>query len=282
MNKTLKRNLKRNKIQKLARYYKSLGYRVYAELPGYSPPNYYANIRPDLVVEKDDETILIEVKTRLSTERDKHDIEKLAEYAQRIPNTRFDLVLTNPINFKRLRDIIAEELIKAHSHYYIWKQLWPTKEFVQVINRYRVFFQFTRVAHLKMFLASIERITQSNKYSVTIWRLLDEIESDTKLAGRLSLNEIKDLRAKMDSYTDILKRIHIYQRRKIENVEQQGLLFEDRILKDKVITVGEAEKLLKDMGDVFNKVSAAYDGQVWSLKPFRIEDTTDLLRALSE
>lgn len=91
-----KRDLERKKVAELARHYKALGYQVYADLSGFDTPSSVADIRPDVLARRGDETIIIEVKTRDSAKRDKHLIERLARYAERIPGARFDLVITNP------------------------------------------------------------------------------------------------------------------------------------------------------------------------------------------
>jgi len=90
------KNREKKKIAELARYYKALGYQVQADLIGFRAPDTVADVRPDIVIQKGDEIIIIEVKSRDSAKRDKHLIERLARYAEEVPGTRFDLVLTNP------------------------------------------------------------------------------------------------------------------------------------------------------------------------------------------
>lgn len=286
MKETLTQSLERKKIAKLARHYKSLGYKVYAELPGYEAPDNFVDVRPDLVVKKDDETIIIEVKTRDSTKRGKEEIEKLARYAERVPGTRFDLVLTNPRSsterFRRWRHAIADELVRAYSHYHIWKQVWPSEESVPVLNQFRVFFHYTTAAHLQLFLISIAKITQYGGESSTFWRLFDEVEKHPSLVPQLSTIEVNRLREKLESHTDLLKRIHAYCNRRIINVEERDSWPDNRIWQDKVITIGEAETLLQDLESIFNKISVAHDRRGWSLRTVGLQDTTYLLKALSD
>jgi len=96
MKQTLTQDLERKKITELARHYSGLGYRVYAELRGFDTPEKFVDVRPDLVVKKGDETVIIEVKTGDSAKRAKDQIERLARYADKVPGTRFDLIITNP------------------------------------------------------------------------------------------------------------------------------------------------------------------------------------------
>lgn len=96
MKETLTRDLERKKIAELARHYSDLGYHVFAELPGFDMPEKFVDVRPDLVVRKGDETVIIEVKTGDSAKRVTDQIERLARYAEKVPGARFDLVITNP------------------------------------------------------------------------------------------------------------------------------------------------------------------------------------------
>lgn len=273
------------RITKLARDYRARGYKVFAELAGYESPDNISGVKPDLVAKKGDETIIIEVKTRDTTKSSKDKMEKLARYADGIPGARFDFVMTNPRptpeRFKRWRGAIAEELIRAHSYYQIWKQLWPTEEAVQVLNRYRVFFHYTRAAHLQMFFMSIAKITQYGKNPITIWRLFSEIEEYPDLTPRLSGLEIGSLRERLESHNNLLARISVYCNKKVINIDLRDEWPDENVWQDKAITIKEAETLLQDLESIFNKISSAHDGQSWSFKMVGIDDTTYLLNELS-
>jgi|GEM_PF-4795661 len=79
------------RVLQLAREYRSKGYQVACEevLP-------YSDLRADLIARKDDEVIVIEVKTSASLASAKNDVVRLASQVAKIPGARFDLVLTNP------------------------------------------------------------------------------------------------------------------------------------------------------------------------------------------
>lgn len=280
------RDRERTRIAKLARDYKARGYQVYAELAGYESPDNIVGVKPDLVAKKGDETIIIEVKTRDTTKSGKDKIEKLARYAKSIPGARFDLVMTNPRpapeRFKRWRSAIADELIRAHSYYHIWKQLWPSEESVPDLNQYRVFFHYTRAAHLQLFFMSIAKITQYGRNSITFWRLFNEIEEFPDLTPRLSGLEMNNLRERLESHRNLLARIHTYCNKKVINVDLRDEWPDEHVWQDKAVTIKEAETLLQDLESIFNKISSAHDGRAWSFKPVGLGDTTTLLKALSD
>ncbi len=285
MKKSVDRDREQIRIYKLAREYKNRGYQVFAELEGYESPDTISGIKPDLVAKKGDETVIIEVKTRDTTKSSRNRIEQLARYAEDIPGTRFDFVMTNPRptpeRFKRLRGSIAKELVNAHSYYQIWKQLWPTEEIVKILNEYRVFFQYTRASSLQLFLLAIKKITQRGRSSASIWRMLNEIEEYPSLTPQLSKLEIRRLRERLESHKYLLSRVRVYCNKDIINIGFHEQLPVVNIKQDKVITIKEAETLLEDLESIFDKISNAHDGNSWSFKMVGIEDTTYLLKALS-
>jgi len=80
----------------LIKKYRSKGYRVFAEHPKCTSPRSISKFKPDLIVKKGNQTIIIEVKTKKSIKANKKVIISLAAYAKKRPNVRFDLAITNP------------------------------------------------------------------------------------------------------------------------------------------------------------------------------------------
>jgi Holliday junction resolvase len=101
------------KVAELAREYSARGFTVWASHPGWEPPAPIDGFVPDLVAKRGAETIIIEVKSRSTLSRDAESLASIARSAQKDPNTRFDLVVTNPrplASKDRRAEVIREEL----------------------------------------------------------------------------------------------------------------------------------------------------------------------------
>lgn len=92
----MKSQLEREKIIEVTNKYIAEGYEVIDELPGYEGARGAGQLKPDLIVRKGDEVIVIEVKSAHSVRESKNSIAQLANYAKNTRGVRFDLVLTNP------------------------------------------------------------------------------------------------------------------------------------------------------------------------------------------
>jgi Holliday junction resolvase len=82
-------------IASLARQYESEGYEVLMEPQTSSMLPQLENYRPDLLVRKGDEVIIIEVVSGKTSKEKQEAIEHLARYAKEQKGVRFDLVVTN-------------------------------------------------------------------------------------------------------------------------------------------------------------------------------------------
>ena len=81
---------KHNKgVQDSAEYYERQGYEVKADLSGYPRPPTIDGRRPDLVATNGKETVIEEVETGDSFEKDKDQRETFKDYADTHNNTRF-------------------------------------------------------------------------------------------------------------------------------------------------------------------------------------------------
>ena len=93
--------IEERKLSELARRYLAEGYEVFTQLEGYPKPEKYGKYRPDLVAQKGNETIIIEVKSSTSGKERLDAIDQLASYASEMEGVRFDLVVTNPRTTKK-------------------------------------------------------------------------------------------------------------------------------------------------------------------------------------
>ena len=80
-------------IQSLAARYRQEGYEVVIEPRESELPEALRPFRPDLLARRGDELVVAEVKTRRPRGDAWHKVERLAEVARSLPNTRLDLVV---------------------------------------------------------------------------------------------------------------------------------------------------------------------------------------------
>jgi len=117
----MKQSVEKRKIASLVRQYKNEGYEVLMQ-PSTArmlPP--FGNYRPDLVVQKGDETIVIEVVSSKTSKEKERAVEHFAEYAAKNKGVRFDIIVTNPRPTKRQRqnrdsillDLLEKSLLKT-------------------------------------------------------------------------------------------------------------------------------------------------------------------------
>lgn len=176
--------------------------------------------------------------------------------------------------FERWRQTLASELIAAYTHYHIWEQLWPSQDSISVLNAFRVFFHYTREAHRQMFFLRVAKVMERRR-TINLWRWLDEVEKDTNLTPNLPASDIKQLRAKLEGHKEVLGRIRKYRDKRVAHIDECDMWA------DSTVTIGEAKILLQDLGSVFNAISVGYDRNSWSLKPVGLEDTSWLLKKLT-
>ena len=96
MKNTIYLKREREKTKQIAREYKEQGYEVLADLPGYEPPFSISGFVPDLIARTEDTVVIVEVKSSLSPQIKKDAIKQFAYYIKKHPNTRLDLIVTNP------------------------------------------------------------------------------------------------------------------------------------------------------------------------------------------
>jgi REase_AHJR-like len=97
----VRQSIEERKVASLARQYQERGYKVFANLKGYERPQRLGQYEPDLIVERGDERIVIEVVSGM-TMKDQHQaIVDLARRAASEKGMRFDLVVTNPRRAKK-------------------------------------------------------------------------------------------------------------------------------------------------------------------------------------
>ncbi|MEO1653081.1 MAG: hypothetical protein AAFU64_06025 [Bacteroidota bacterium] len=89
------KNLENRRIRELAREYQKLGYQVTTEPSPEVLPDFLKAYAPDLLVQKEGENIIVEVKTQKSLPQSEY-LEEVAQILEQKDNWKLELVLTNP------------------------------------------------------------------------------------------------------------------------------------------------------------------------------------------
>jgi hypothetical protein len=83
--------VEQRKLRSIARQYKRGGYRVIIPARGGAIPSFLKGFRPDLIAEREDDRVIIEVKQNYAL-RGSNDLQEVAERVSREPGWRFELV----------------------------------------------------------------------------------------------------------------------------------------------------------------------------------------------
>lgn len=97
---------------RIAEAYRSQGYRVTVEPRGDAMPTALAGFLPDLLAERDDEHVLVEVKTRSSLAKSR-EVELLASAVRLVPGWRLDMHLVDEPVENTPSDVSLERLNRA-------------------------------------------------------------------------------------------------------------------------------------------------------------------------
>ena len=90
-------NLERERLLKLAQEYRAQGYEVSLHPSLEDLPNFLKNYRPDMIVRRGDEAMIVEVKSRSSLNSSSSQyLRILAQAIEQHPGWRFELVMINP------------------------------------------------------------------------------------------------------------------------------------------------------------------------------------------
>ncbi|MEH2274293.1 MAG: hypothetical protein V7K40_05660 [Nostoc sp.] len=118
-------NLERERLLKLAEEYREKGYEVFFHPNIEDLPDFLKTYRPDMIVRRGEENVVIEVKSRSSLNSSSNQyLGNLAQAVERHPGWRFELVMTNPED--TTYPLKAEGSLQEHeieSHLQVARQL---------------------------------------------------------------------------------------------------------------------------------------------------------------
>ncbi|MBG1260021.1 hypothetical protein [Nostoc commune] len=90
-------NLERERLLKLAEEYRDKGYEVFFHPNLEDLPDFLKTYRPDMIVRRGEENVVIEVKSRASLNSSSNQyLSNLAKAVEKHPGWRFEFVMTNP------------------------------------------------------------------------------------------------------------------------------------------------------------------------------------------
>jgi len=78
-----------NGVLKSVEYYKSIGYKVFADLPNYEKPKKISGFIPDVIARKGRKEVIIEVETKKTLVSDQDQQEAFKKYANKSSNRKF-------------------------------------------------------------------------------------------------------------------------------------------------------------------------------------------------
>jgi hypothetical protein len=85
-------SLEKQRARAIAEEYRNQGYEVIEEPSPGQLPDFLAGYHPDILIRKGDESIIVEVKSRLSLAKD-HEVQELARILQQKPHWTFELAV---------------------------------------------------------------------------------------------------------------------------------------------------------------------------------------------
>jgi uncharacterized protein YutE (UPF0331/DUF86 family) len=90
-------NLEREQLLKIADEYREKGYEVFFHPNPEDLPDFLNHYRPDMIVRRGEENVIIEVKSRFSLNSSSNQyLGNLAQAVEKYPGWRLELVMTNP------------------------------------------------------------------------------------------------------------------------------------------------------------------------------------------
>ena len=122
-------NIERERLLKLAEEYRNRGYEISIHPNPEELPDFLRNYRPDMIARREDDAVVIEVKSRFSLNSSSTQyLQNLAQVIEQHAGWRFELVMTNPedvtysvkaegslqVNEIKSRLKVASQLLEQH------------------------------------------------------------------------------------------------------------------------------------------------------------------------
>lgn len=173
--------------------------------------------------------------------------------------------------FRSLLEELRQQLLAASVHFDTWVQLFSTAQVVDVINQYIGFFQPTREAHLDRFIIKVSNLVSNEPRSPSFHRIFRMLDNNPALAPGV---DVQSLRKRLMQHKEVLKRIKKYRDKRAAHWDTQEQV------QRKPVLFGDSKRMLEELQDIFNEISGAHSGNLWSFKYSQQSDTSSLLNVL--
>jgi hypothetical protein len=174
--------------------------------------------------------------------------------------------------FEYVLEILRKQLLSVSTCIYIYEQLFPTEKGVDIINRYKGFFQPTRAAHIDSLIIRVSTILSKQSTAPSFYCILNMIGRNPYLAPNINVHEIKKRLRK-----------HIKSLKAIEDFRNKRVAHWDTSVEDEEVDkplLLDTKRMLEELEAIFNEISASHSNNEWSFKYGQQGDTISLLEAL--
>jgi len=167
--------------------------------------------------------------------------------------------------FEYVFEILRQQLLDASSHFHIFEQLWPTEKVVDVINRYKGFFQPTRAAHLESLIIKVSNIVSNKADDPSFYRILKMVGINSRLAPDINVREVKQ---RIKKHKKTLEAIKNFRNTRVAHWDTSIEKLEKPVL------LGDTKRMLKELADIFNEISTSHSKSEWV---FRYSEQGDVI-----
>ena len=184
--------------------------------------------------------------------------------------------------FKLRLDELRKQILEACVHFDIYEDLWPTKEKVDVINRYRGYFIPARLAHFNQFTIKISEIFSNRITAPSFHNVFKMLRIDPKLAPGI---ELQSLAKRLRQHKKTIEAITNYRNGSAAHSDvvwgsEGKISLNEEKPERKPILFGNTKKMLDDIKEIFNKICLHSTRKLWSFNPLEQYDTDNILNHL--
>jgi ABC-type phosphate transport system auxiliary subunit len=173
--------------------------------------------------------------------------------------------------FENIFTILQRQLLAASVHFYIWEQLWPTEKVVGTINQYKGFFRPTIDAHHDRFINKVSDVMSNNRNAPSFYRILNMIGRNSNLAADISVREVKK---RLKKHKKVLRAIKNLRNKRVDHWDTSIEALRKPVL------YGDAKKMLEDLKNISNEISASHSRSIHAFRYLEEGDTNNLLQTL--